>query len=88
MLKCDKDQETGTFSQFVEDKINSTASSYVSTRPIWSVCMCFYCQLRKRVTLKGLKSHRCSFSDMGHQIAMTLSASFVVHLFILLFFVL
>nr|XP_058944985.1 uncharacterized protein LOC131773037 [Pocillopora verrucosa] len=31
VLKCDQHQEKGTFSQFVEHKINSTASSYTAT---------------------------------------------------------
>ena len=62
MLMCDHSEDRGKFSQFHEHKITPNKESlYVSTRPIWSVCMCVYCQLRKRVTVKGLKSHDVCF---------------------------
>lgn len=73
VLKCDQSQDRGKFSPFHEDDMTTSKKSlYVSTRLLWSVCMCIYCQSRKRVSQR-IEITWCSFSDMEQEVAMTLS---------------
>ena len=73
LLKCDQSQDRGKFSPFHEDDMTTSKKSlYVSTRLLWSVCMCIYCQSRKRVSQR-IEITWCSFSDMEQEVAMTLS---------------